>query len=240
MASPALGRKAWHTASWSSTSRGQRPEGSQPTSAKTRAPSSRAICTQVGSSSPSRTLPSPSAAITALARGGRPMSSVGPMGGGCPWLTMPRSRWTAMETVTGECQPSKRRERLRSMCSNSAKVSQQKSPYASSPKAAAREVRSPSRRAATARLAIPPGHEPIPSAQISSPPSGSRSRPVKMMSRKTVPQTKTSMSGSPSVRSDARGSYTWSGTARGSCLQWSPRQNAPIMGTMANTEHRAA
>ena len=56
-----------------------------------------------------------------------------------------------------------------------------------------------------------------------------------MMSRKTVPHTKTSTSGAPSVRSGAKGSYTWSGTARGSCLQWSRRQNAPIMGTMANT-----
>ena len=48
------------------------------------------------------------------------------------------------------------------MPSWSASVRQQNSPYTSSPKAAAREVRSPSRPAAVARLAMPPGEEPMP------------------------------------------------------------------------------
>ena len=59
---------------------------------------------------------------------------------------------------------------------------------------------------------MPPGHEPMPSAHTSCPPAGRRSSPVKMTSRKTVPQTKTSTSGAPSTRSGARGSYTCWGT----------------------------
>jgi hypothetical protein len=66
-------------------------------------------------------------------------------------------------------------------------VSQQYSPYLSSPKAAARQVRRPRRARAAAMFATPPGEEPMPFAQDSVPRTGAASRPVKMMSRKTVP-----------------------------------------------------
>jgi len=68
-------------------------------------------------------------------------------------------------------------------------VDQQKSPYTSSPNAAARDVRTPRRLAAIARLAMPPGHDPMPSAWISVPLMGSELIPVKTTSRKTVPLT---------------------------------------------------
>jgi len=57
-----------------------------------------------------------------------------------------------------------------------------------------------------ARLAIPPGDEPIPSAQTSVPLVGMASRPVKMMSRNTVPHKNTSNSGPSAVRRLAKGS----------------------------------
>src|SRR5689334_5629691 len=50
-----------------------------------------------------------------------------------------------------------------------------------------------------ARLAMPPGHEPIPSAQTSVPLAGMLARPVKTMSRNTVPQRNTSNSGPSGV-----------------------------------------
>ncbi len=65
--------------------------------------------------------------MTARLGGGSPMSSVAVTGGRWAWVTMLRSWWTAIEVVTGECQPSKRRERLRSTSSCSASASQQKS-----------------------------------------------------------------------------------------------------------------
>ncbi len=92
-----------------------------------------------------------------------------------------------METVTGECQPGTVRDRLRSMPSPRESASQQYSPYMSSPNAAASEVRRPSRARAVAMLAMPPGLDPMPRAQDSVPRTGAESRPVKMMSRKTVP-----------------------------------------------------
>ena len=66
--------------------------------------------------------------ITARDRGGVPIISVAGTGGWWPWVTMLRSPSTGMETVTGECQSAKRRERERSMPSCSARVRQQKSP----------------------------------------------------------------------------------------------------------------
>src|SRR5699024_9479225 len=54
---------------------------------------------------------------------------------------------------------------------------------------------SPSRAAAVARLAIPPGLEPMPLDQSSSPGRGRRSMPVKTMSKKTVPDNSTSSGG---------------------------------------------
>lgn len=92
-----------------------------------------------------------------------------------------------METVTGECQPGTIRDRDRSMPSPRSSVSQQYSPYLSSPNAAARLVRRPSRASAVAMFATPPGLDPIPRAQDSVPRTGAESSPVKMMSRNTVP-----------------------------------------------------
>lgn len=57
-------------------------------------------------------------------------------------------------------------------------------------------------------FATPPGLEPIPRAQDSVPRTGAESRPVKMMSRKTVPVRYTSHGGSAAVRRPTRGS-TW-------------------------------
>lgn len=68
---------------------------------------------------------------------------------------------------------------------------------------------SPEIDAPTARLAMPPGPEPMPSAHTSVPGSGSRPSPVKMMSRNTVPCRNTSNSGSsgcPGARRAASGS----------------------------------
>ena len=78
-------------------------------------------------------------------------------------------------------------------------------------------VRRPSRRAATARLAMPPGHDPIPSAQTSVPGLGSSCSPVKTMSRKTVPCTKTSNCGSPPSRTAASGSNVSRAARQPSC-----------------------
>ncbi len=55
-------------------------------------------------------------------------------------------------------------------------------------------------------LATPPGLEPMPRAQDSVPRTGALSRPVKTMSRKTVPVRKTSQSGSCGARSPSSGS----------------------------------
>lgn len=107
-------------------------------------------------------------------------------------MTIARSRSIDIETVTGECQWPIRRECDRSTFSWSASVRQQKSAYTSSPKTAARPLRSPSRLAAIAKFATPPGHEPIPSAKISVPVVGADSSPVSTMSRNTVPCTNTS------------------------------------------------
>src|SRR5690349_5080341 len=57
----------------------------------------------------------------------------------------------------------------------------------SSPNAAASAVRSPSRLAAMARFATPPGHDPMPSTSCSVPRAGMSCSPVNTMSRKTVP-----------------------------------------------------
>ncbi len=111
----------------------------------------------------------------------------GPLGALWPCETMVRSPSYAMETVTGECQPATVRDSDRSTCSPRSSASQQYSPYMSSPKAAASEVRRPRRASAVAMLATPPGLEPMPRAQDSVPRTGAESRPVKMMSRKTVP-----------------------------------------------------
>ena len=116
-------------------------------------------------------------------------SSLVGTGGGCMWVISARSRSTTMETVTGECQSENRREYVRSTPSCSVSVDQQKSPYTSSPKAAARDVCTPSRLAAMARLAMPPGHDPIPDAWSSVPRTGMDSRPVKTTSKNTVPCT---------------------------------------------------
>jgi hypothetical protein len=78
---------------------------------------------------------------------------------------------------------------VRSTPSCSVSVDQQKSPYTSSPNAAASDVLSPRRLAAIARLAMPPGHDPIPDACTSVPRRGSDGRPVKTTSKKTVPFT---------------------------------------------------
>ena len=64
-------------------------------------------------------------------------------GAGCPWVTMERSWLTHMDTVTGECQPCNRWDKERSTCSWLSRICQLKSPYPSSPKVAARLVRSP-------------------------------------------------------------------------------------------------
>ena len=55
-------------------------------------------------------------------------------------------------------------------------------------------------------FATPPGLDPIPRAQDSVPRTGAESRPVKMMSRKTVPVRYTSQGGSAGMRRPARGS----------------------------------
>src|SRR5947208_3395488 len=81
----------------------------------------------------------------------------------------------------------------------------------SSPKAAARDVRRLRRASAVAMLAIPPGLEPMPRAQDSVPRTGARSRPVKMMSRKTVPVRYTSVAGSPSERTAESLAHAWRG-----------------------------
>jgi hypothetical protein len=65
--------------------------------------------------------------ITARERGGTPISWSAPMGRSWPWVTMLRSRCTAIDTVTGECHSAKRRDRDRSTRSWSARVCQQKS-----------------------------------------------------------------------------------------------------------------
>ena len=114
-------------------------------------------------------------------------------GDGWLWVIIARSRAIASETVTGECHWLIRRDNDRSMPSSSS-VRTRKSPYRSSPKDEANEVRSPSRLAAIARLAIPPGHEPMPSAGISVPADGSADSPVSTMSRYTVPCITTSKS----------------------------------------------
>ena len=59
---------------------------------------------------------------------------------------------------------------------------------------------------------MPPGHDASPSAHTSVPGWGAWGSPAKIMSRKTVPQTNTSISGSASVRRPARGSKLWCGT----------------------------
>ena len=56
----------------------------------------------------------------------------------------------------------------------------------------ANPVRSPSRLAAMARLAMPPGQDPMPSAWISAPGMGWDGRPVSTMSKNVVPCMKTS------------------------------------------------
>ncbi len=144
------------------------------------------------------------------ARAGGGHTGAGSSGGGAswPWETMVRSPSYAMETVTGECQPGTVRDCSRSMPSPRESASQQYSPYMSSPNAAASEVRSPSRDRAVAMLATPPGLEPMPRAQDSVPRTGAESRPVKMMSRKTVPVRYTSVAGSWSERTSASGSRT--------------------------------
>ena len=105
---------------------------------------------------------------------------------------MARSRSIDIDTVTGECQCPIRRECDRSTPSWSASVRQQKSAYTSSPKTEARPLRKPSRLAAMAKFATPPGHDPMPSAKISVPVFGADGRPVSTMSRNTVPWTNTS------------------------------------------------
>ena len=102
------------------------PVTSQPMSAKTSAPSFWADCIHEAPSS-SRTT-SPRSTRTDRVGGGVPISRAVPTGAACPWVTMLRSRPTDIDTVTGECQSSKRRDRLRSTCSCSASVRQQKSP----------------------------------------------------------------------------------------------------------------
>jgi len=99
----------------------------------------------------------------------------------------------ASDTVTGECQLLICRDIDRSMPSPRS-VRARKSPYRSSPKEVANDVRRPSRLAAMARLAMPPGQEPIPSAGISVPADGRAVRPVSTMSRNTVPCMTTSNS----------------------------------------------
>ena len=66
--------------------------------------------------------------MTLRVRGGAPMSSSVLTGETCPCVPMLRSRPTDIETVTGECQSSNRRDRLRSTPSCSCSVRQQKSP----------------------------------------------------------------------------------------------------------------
>src|SRR5882762_7181715 len=58
-----------------------------------------------------------------------------------------------------------------------------------------------------ARLAIPPGQDPIPGAHTSVPAAGSVDRPVKTMSRNTVPDMNTSTAGPPAPRMSASGSH---------------------------------
>src|SRR5690606_3839982 len=120
---------------------------------------------------------------------------------------MLRSRGDASETVTGECQCGNRRDRERSTPSWSARVCQQNWPYRSWPNAAASEVRRPRRDIAVARFAMPPGEHPMPSVKTSVPPLGSEDSPVKMMSRNTVPDRKTSNGGSSGRRIFASGSW---------------------------------
>ncbi|BCB76085.1 hypothetical protein Pflav_024950 [Phytohabitans flavus] len=98
-------------------------------------------------------------------------------------MIMLRSRSYASDTVTGECQSSKRREAERSTFSSRERICQQNSPYASELIGELSPVRTPSRLAATARLAMPPGLEPMPCVHTSVPGAGSSGRPVKMMSR---------------------------------------------------------
>ncbi len=74
-------------------------------------------------------------------------------------------------------------------------------------------MRRPRRARAVAMLATPPGLEPMPRAQDSVPRTGALSRPVKMMSRKTVPVRKTSQAGSVGSRRRSSGSTSasWCG-----------------------------
>ena len=102
--------------------------------------------------------------------------------------------------MNGECQLGIRRDADRSTISWFASVSQQKSPYTSSPNAAATAVRSPSRDAATAMFATPPGQDPIPWALTSVPLAGGELNPVSTMSKKTVPLNAKSMAGPPLSR----------------------------------------
>jgi hypothetical protein len=125
MASTALGMKASQPASVRSSCASQVPVGSQPASANTSAPSRRDRATQDGSTGSAA--PSPMLVITARERGGTPISSSASIGSSWPWVTMLRSRCTAIETVTGECHCAKRRDRERSTRSWSARVCQQKS-----------------------------------------------------------------------------------------------------------------
>ena len=60
---------------------------------------------------------------------------------------------------------------------------------------------------------MPPGHEASPSAHTSVPGRGAWGSPAKIMSRKTVPHTNTSSSGSASVRRPASGSKLCCGTS---------------------------
>jgi hypothetical protein len=53
-------------------------------------------------------------------------------------------------------------------------------------------------------LATPPGLEPMPRAQDSVPRTGAESRPVKTMSRKTVPVRQTSQGGPPGAQRGER------------------------------------
>ena len=102
---------------------------SQPTSVKTMAPAAAASVTQVGCTMPCRSRVSPPSSVKHTRDvGGLPIMASGDFGAECPWVTMARSSSKHIDTVTGECQPSYRRDGERSIPSPSSSTVQQKSP----------------------------------------------------------------------------------------------------------------